>query len=273
MTRAPQALMDSRRLLLDHLDMHPGRTVDDDLDPAEVGIVGDTAHVRQGDSYHLGLPEQTRDGYSVRESARDRAGLSDLASAVDVGEFRVTVRGKSHDLRSFSLWLVAQCKSNTVDSRDIREIIYSPDGKTVRRWDRERRRSSGDSSHLWHTHISLFRDATKAGRGLTPLFRRYLTEIGLLAAPNTTPEVPDMIRIQVRGKAPVHLSTGGGVPNRQISEQLGKLGVPLLVVETDEELRALLPPQAVAAEPIDYARLADALADALLRRVLTTGAG
>ena len=64
-------------------------------------------------------------------------------------------------------------------ARDLREIIYSPDGKVVRRWDRLGKRSSGDDSHLWHTHFSFFRDSTKADRDQTPLFRRYLTGIGL----------------------------------------------------------------------------------------------
>ena len=173
MTRAPENLMAVRSLLLDHLGKHG-------LSPVEVGIVGDTAHARQGNSYHLGLPEQARTGYAATESPRDKAGLSEYASALDIGSFSVRVAGKAHNLRSFSVWLVAQCKANTADTRDIREIIYSPDGKVVRRWDREGRRSSGDDSHLWHTHISFYRDATKAGRDQTPLFRRYLRSIGLI---------------------------------------------------------------------------------------------
>lgn len=182
MTRAPANLMAVRDLLLDHLGPHG-------LNPVEVGIVGDTAHTKQGNSYHLGLPEQARSGYAATESPRDRAGLSEYASALDIGEFALRVAGKRHDLRSFSVWLVAQCKANTADTRDIREVIYSADGKSVKRWDREQRRSSGDDSHLWHTHISFYRDATKAGRDLTPLFRRYLTTIGLLEDDMTPAEL------------------------------------------------------------------------------------
>ncbi|MEK8110074.1 hypothetical protein NKG94_48450 [Micromonospora sp. M12] len=63
---------------------------------------------------------------------------------------------------------------------DIREIIYSANGTTVKRWDRLGERTSGDSSHRWHTHFSFFRDAIKAGRDQRPLFRRYLGTIGLL---------------------------------------------------------------------------------------------
>jgi hypothetical protein len=179
-TYAPNSLQDARRLLLAHL---PG------LAPNEVGIIGDTAHQEGGDSYHLGKNKirarNGRDRYSVDESLRDRNGLTDAASGLDVGDFAVTVRGKRHTLPTFSVWLVAQCKANTADTRDIREVIYSPDGSTVKRWDRLGVRSTGDSSHLWHTHISYFRDSEN--RDKTGLFRRYLTEIGLLEE-DVTPE-------------------------------------------------------------------------------------
>jgi hypothetical protein len=168
-TVAPPTLAAARSLLLANL---PG------LDPVSVGIVGDAAH-RGG--YHCGRDRVDADDYSVRESSRDRLGLTEAASALDIGQWSARVGGKSHDLRSMSVWLVAQCKANTPDSRDIREIIYSPDGVTVRRWDRLGKRSSGDSSHRWHTHISYHRDAIKAGRDQSALYRRYLTEIGLVA--------------------------------------------------------------------------------------------
>ncbi|MEU9508064.1 hypothetical protein AB0D32_17505 [Micromonospora sp. NPDC048170] len=177
MTRAPENLLAVRRLLLDHLNVDPDTSRDQDLEPAEVGIVGDPAH-RGG--YHCGSDRVVARDYSVVESPRDKAGLTLDASALDVGHFKVRVAGRTHDLRSFSTWCVAQCVAGTPDSRDIREIIYSPDGRVVRRWDRLRRRTSGDNSHLWHTHFSFFRDSTKANRDQTPLFRRYLTTIGLL---------------------------------------------------------------------------------------------
>jgi hypothetical protein len=177
MTRAPENLLTLRRLLLDHLNIDADRTRSQDLEPAEVGIVGDSAH-RGG--YHCGSDRVVTNDYSVVESPRDSAGLTLDAAALDVGLFQVQAGGRTHDLRTFSSWCVAQCVANTPDSRDIREIIYSPDGAVVRRWDRLRKRSSGDNSHLWHTHISFFRDSIKANRDQTPLFRRYLTTIGLL---------------------------------------------------------------------------------------------
>lgn len=178
MTTAPQNLRTVRALLLEHLGPHG-------LASLEVGIVGDTAHTKQGNSYHLGLPEQSKTGYAATESPRDKAGLSEFASALDVGTFSVRSGGSTHNLISFSKWCVAQCAAGMPGTRDIREIIYSPDGRTVKRWDRLGKRTSGDSSHLTHTHFSFFRDATEAGRDQTPLFRRYLTTIGLIKAPIT----------------------------------------------------------------------------------------
>ena len=182
MTRAPANLLALRSLLLTHLDNAPGP---DDLDPAEVGIVGDPAH-RGG--YHCGSDRVVTNDYSVVESSRDRAGLTLDAAALDVGQFEVRSGGRTHTLASFSAWCVAQCAANAADTRDIREIIYSLDGSTVKRWDRLGKRSSGDSSHRWHTHFSFFRDAIKAGRDQRPLFRRYLSSIGLLEDDDMTPE-------------------------------------------------------------------------------------
>jgi hypothetical protein len=170
-TFAPDRLQDARRFLLQHLEPFG-------LQPKEVGIVGDAPHAANGSSYHLGKGQLRSDSYTITESSRDRNGLSNAASGMDIGEFTATVDGKRHTLRSFSVWLVAQCKAGTADTADIREVIYSPDGNVVKRWDRLNRRTTGDSSHLWHTHISYFRDSEH--RDKTALFRRYLTEIGLL---------------------------------------------------------------------------------------------
>ncbi|MBB5115125.1 hypothetical protein AB0K27_11085 [Micromonospora echinospora] len=178
MTSAPANLLAVRNLLLTYLNVDKKAVRGDDLEPAEVGIVGDVNH-RGG--YHCGSDRVVRNDYSVVESSRDRNGLTLHASGLDVGTFSVRSGGGTHNLRTFSAWMVAQCAANAADTRDIREIIYSPDGRTVRRWDRLGRRTGGDSSHLFHTHFSFFRDSTKAGRDQTPLFRRYLTAIGMIA--------------------------------------------------------------------------------------------
>lgn len=181
--------LEARALLIEHLNRQPGSGPASDLDPEEVGIVGGPAHVAAGISYHLGKDQLqlSKRPYSVYESPRDQAGLSNYASAMDIGSFSVTVNGQTHNLRTFSLWLVDQCKAGTADTQDIREIIYSPDGVVVKRWDRLGIRTSGDDSHLWHTHLSEFRDAT--GARMLALFRRYLTEIGVIDMAITSDDV------------------------------------------------------------------------------------
>ena len=200
MTTAPSNLLALRALV---------RSVTG-LSAVATGITGDPAH-RGG--YHCGRDRVDLDDYSVDESSRDKAGLSDWACAFDEGWWEKRVAGKAHNLRSHSIWLVAQCKANTPDSRDIREIIYSPDGKTVKRWDRLGKRTTGDNSHLSHTHRSYFRDAIKAGRDQTALDRRYFTEIGLLAATTTATE-PDMEQTE-------KLTAPTGNPMRHVADFLG----------------------------------------------------
>lgn len=168
MTYAPETLLAARTLLIKNV---PG------LIGAEVGIVGDGPHAATGNSYHLGSNQLSSGSYSIVESPRDRSGLTDAAAALDIGEFQFERGGKTHNLRTFNVWLVGECKAGAADTKDIREVIYSTDGSTVKRWDRLGRRTTGDSSHRWHTHISYFRDSEK--RDKTGLFLRYLAETGL----------------------------------------------------------------------------------------------
>jgi hypothetical protein len=178
----------ARRLLLEHLDRHPGRAVGGDLDPDEAGIVGDDEHATGGDSYHLGRDQiRSRAGgarYSVDESRRDRDGLDDHASAMDVGFFRVRTPRGTFDLYDFNAWLVPLCERGDPDTGDLREVIYSPDGRTVRRWDRLGRRTTGPRSHLTHTHLSEHRDAD--GHRMVRLATRWLRHIGLIPEEDDT---------------------------------------------------------------------------------------
>lgn len=132
-----------------------------------LGIVADG----HGDSYHRGKGYVGNGSYSVYESSRDRTGLSGASSAFDLGKFSVTHKGQQFTLFGFNRWLVGECARGAPDTKDIREVIYTLDGKTVRRWDRLKKRSSGDNSHLSHTHISWFRDSEN--RNKVDLFRRY----------------------------------------------------------------------------------------------------
>ena len=142
-----------------------------------LGIVGDSKHQKTGTSYHLGEADLAKDAYS-RTLPRDRNGLADFpefASALDLGK----LDGRIGKLRKFSNWLVNQAQAG--HTPDIREIIWSPDGIEVRRWDSSvnkgkgkvivslRRNANktieivnphnGDQTHFRHTHISFYRDS------------------------------------------------------------------------------------------------------------------
>jgi len=141
-----------------------------------LGVVGDTAHAAKGYSYHLGKDALAPTAYSI-QTARDKAGLTNAASAIDLGRLDGTLM----NLRKFSVWLVIQAHANKPGTSDIREIIYSPDGKSVLRWDRERgsasapRTGEADSSHLTHTHISWYRDSER--RDHTTAFRAFFAPL------------------------------------------------------------------------------------------------
>jgi hypothetical protein len=142
-----------------------------------LGIVGDTAHAALGTSYHLGKSQLRLDAYS-RQLPRDKAGLSEAASAFDFGKLNGTLVG----LQAFSRDLVARCQVGGPGFDDVREIIYSPDGVAVRRWDNVDKvlrtggdgTNQGDDSHRYHTHVSWFRDAEK--RDHTTAFRPYFED-------------------------------------------------------------------------------------------------
>lgn len=141
-----------------------------------LGVVGNKAHTV---GYHLGR-DRIYDGngpglgaqdYSV-VMARDKAGLTDAAAAIDLGR----LDGTLGNLYEFSTWLVRQCQTGQPGYRDIREIIYSPDGQKVVRYsgvdgDIHAGEGNGDESHITHTHISYFRDSEQ--RDKIELFRGY----------------------------------------------------------------------------------------------------
>lgn len=171
MSYAPASIMNVRHLIQKYIP----------LKAVELGIVGDDSHANSGSSYHLGKDVLKASSYSVVESVRDRNGLSNAVSALDIGWFNITTPKGKKNLRDLSKWLVAQCKVGTDDTDDIREIIYSADGVDVLRWDRLKKRTTGDNSHLNHTHVSWFRDSETNDK--TALFERWFIEIGLMEDP------------------------------------------------------------------------------------------
>jgi len=149
-----------------------------------LGIVGDLAHQGRA-SYHNGQDAIDRYGrtaandYSIRLTRDKEPYLTNAAAALDLGR----LDGSLTNLQKFSRWLVEQCRIGAPITRDIREVIYSPDGKVVKRWDNVDKvlragypttTGQGDSSHLWHTHTSWRRDSE--GRAKVALFAAYFGE-------------------------------------------------------------------------------------------------
>lgn len=142
-----------------------------------LGIVGDTSHQSTG-GYHVGNdvlkaidscpgPACSLSDYSYADAravsanglGRDLAapgvlaGDDDAASAFDMG-------GGFSRFLEFNAWMRDKLLTDDPRAVDIREMIYTVDGLTVHRIDRTGRQpDSGDSSHLFHTHFSFFRDS------------------------------------------------------------------------------------------------------------------
>lgn len=175
-----------------------------------LGIVGDTAHQSRGVSYHLGRDQLAPGAYSAR-TPRDVRGLSNAASAIDLGRLGGTLKG----LQDFSRWLVGRVRDSAAGTGDMREIIYSPDGVQVLRWDRERgatslpRSGEADDSHRTHTHVSWYRDAE--ARDHTTAFRPYFEEASMVKFTVPANEVEGKITTKVTTLAvPI---TGGNRPS------------------------------------------------------------
>jgi hypothetical protein len=139
-----------------------------------LGIVGDTDHQAKGVSYHLGKDQLQPGAYSA-ERPRDRLGLTNAAAAIDLGK----LNGSYGQLRAFSDWLARRCVKGDTGTGDVVEVIYSPDGKRVLGFKDGIDYlipNYGDATHLFHTHISFYRDS------------EYRDKVALFA-PFFTPEV------------------------------------------------------------------------------------
>lgn len=170
-----------------------------------LGVVGTRRTHRRG--YHLGRnrifgPDGVGAAdYSV-QTARDKAGLSNAASAIDLGR----LDGSLVKLYEFSAWLVEQCRADAPGTRDIREIIFSPDGRHVYGYNREAGvasrpiRGYGDRSHITHTHISFYRDSE--ARDKRPLFAPFFAESApkAIVAPAPRPKPVPKPAVRPAGK-------------------------------------------------------------------------
>lgn len=238
MTYAPASIIEVRTFL---------KGEDADLDNVELGIVGGPSHILTGTSYHLGADQlkMSKNPYSAR-TARDRNGLAnpatrDAACALDIDD-------DLDELRPLSIWLVNQCRAQALDTLDIREIIYSPNGVDVYTWDREQGVTSlpqkrGNSSHRTHTHISWYRDSVL--RPKVGPFKRFYAP----PAP-TRKRMIDMFFLQVTGSQAVYVSDGIRTRNMPAGtfdtmvKPLTDAGAPFLFYPTMEALLAAGGPMA-----------------------------
>lgn len=139
MSYAPQELLQLREYLHSRTGLPYGA----------LGIVGDSGHTY---GYHLGKDRLPANDYSTR-MIRDKAGLTNAASAIDIGDFS--------QLRALTAWMVAEAKAGR--RPDTREIIGPGAAGRAYRWAFENNwgatiRPSGDS-HEFHVHESFFRDS------------------------------------------------------------------------------------------------------------------
>jgi len=138
MSYAPNSLLELR----EYVQLHTG------LRAVSLGIIGDKNHTY---GYHLGKDRLKPGDYSA-ETPRDRAGLSNAASANDIGNFTRLV-----ELVAFT---VAEARAGRMP--DLREVIGpAADGRAYR-WDfydgDVTKRAEGDP-HETHGHWSWYRDS------------------------------------------------------------------------------------------------------------------
>jgi hypothetical protein len=220
MTYEPQALSD----LQEYMHIQTG------LPYNALGTVPDPDH---DGGYHCGWDLRHLDDkgvlhdYSWQESSRDWNHKSDACRAFDCGSF--------DRLREMSIWLVDQCKAGAPDTLDFREIIYTPDGVNVLRWDRLGVRSSGDSSHLSHTHFSFFADAEDNDK-VSP-FQRFFEGGGM--ATQAERNVNYMIQNGILGieEPEMHIPAESGFPAQTLTNPLATV-LKALVTGTDANIPA-----------------------------------
>ncbi|HXJ63273.1 MAG TPA: hypothetical protein VNN79_05925 [Actinomycetota bacterium] len=203
MTFAPQSLLD----LQTYWVAQGGRSL---------GITGDASHLAKGTSYHLGKDDLIAGAYSAIRP-RDKAGLTNAASAIDLG----ALDGTLANLRAFSDWLARRCVKHVAGTGDVVEVIYSPDGKRVLGFKDGVDfliPNYGDASHLTHTHISFFRDSQQ--RDKTALFQPYFL-------PDSSTEDP-MLPFTIRGDTPpgsVKATTGTAAVTFVLTAKV--VGIPI----------------------------------------------
>lgn len=126
------------------------------------GIVGDTAH---SFGYHLARNELPGNDYSV-VLPPDRLGSSSNASALDISlspSWMKTVTSR----------LLAAARKNDPRLHALREFCGTTDGRNTHPYDLSNDQDgplgSWDDSHLWHVHLSFYRQFSADSRALAPI--------------------------------------------------------------------------------------------------------
>jgi hypothetical protein len=122
------------------------------------GVAGDANH---SFGYHVDPLELPGSDYSL-QTARDRAGAAAYphdASAWDLSF-------GPGDMKTVTNRLLTAAKKSDPRMKAVREFCGTLDGRNTYPWDLHGNQSEGinswDDSHLWHVHISFYRDATEA---------------------------------------------------------------------------------------------------------------
>jgi hypothetical protein len=165
------------------------------LNPNAVGMIGNAAH--KG-GYHRGRDDLREFGvlnsdYSV-ETARDKRGLSNAASALDIG-YRWPKTDWRHDNNAawlrFNAFCLADIRSHHPAWTVCRAMNFSPDGVKKKRIDPFRSMDiikSTDTVDV-HTHFEFWRDTEGQRAGA---FKDRLEQLIIAAITNTTPQEGDM---------------------------------------------------------------------------------
>lgn len=222
-----------------------------------LGIKGGPGHVRTGTSYHLGKDQLifSKNPYSARHP-RDKAGLSNAASACDTGWFPRLIE--------LTAWMVDEARAGR--RPDTREIIGPGRDGRAYRWAHENNwradvRPSGDD-HEEHAHEGFYRDSEF--RDKVGLYKPFF-EKGANMAINETDFNAMAWRVEAlynNRKATV----GGPLtdePNA-LHHRLNELALPVL---SDEQLVRLS--ELMSARLPSVEQIADAVADKLHRRMET----
>jgi len=155
------------------------------LPAAAVGIKGDKKHADKGVSYHLGKDQikRSKHPYSARLQ-RDINGLTDAASAIDIGDD--WPRGGREAWKRFNNLLVAALRAGDPALVTIRATNFSPDGSERKRADRQKafRVEGSDDNVDIHTHIEWYRDAGVAAGSddlVEAILAKLNSKVGLTA--------------------------------------------------------------------------------------------